>query len=312
MQIALHLFGKPSLKIDDQSIEISLKKSEAMLYYIVYEKRVTRDELVSIIWCDIEQQTAKKNLRNSLYRLKKDLGAELFSCPNKHVIERVVTPEFVVDIDQDDAYFLAHYKGKFIDAFTLRESEDFERWRQSVEASLNQKYLKLAAHAIKGYLEEKKYSDALAIALVMKKIDDFDESVARELMSIYFHLGQYKQITEIYTALKSLLDEEMGIHPDKMTRDHYYSLIYAPHEWKSDGLRCFGRQRETAQIEKVLHQTALGKNRHSLIVMGEAGVGKSKLLEDSILKYEKSFKPLRMTCYPAESTYAYKAWNDVF
>ena len=58
MQITLHLFGKPSLKIDEQSIEISLKKSEAMLYYIAFEKRVTRDEVVSIIWCDIEQQTA--------------------------------------------------------------------------------------------------------------------------------------------------------------------------------------------------------------------------------------------------------------
>ena len=93
MHVELQLFGKPSVKIDHQSIEISLKKSEAMLYYIAYEKRVTRDELVSIIWCDVEQQTAKKNLRNSLYRLKKDLGIELFGCPNKHVIEWACDPD---------------------------------------------------------------------------------------------------------------------------------------------------------------------------------------------------------------------------
>ena len=312
MQIALHLFGKPSLKIDGQSIEISLKKSEAMLYYIAFEKRVSRDEVVSIIWCDIEQQIAKKNLRNSLYRLKKDLDTELFTCPNKHVIEIGGIPDIFVDVDQNDDYFLTHYKGKFIETFTLRESEDFERWRQSVEASLNQKYMKLAAVTIKELLEEKKYSEALAIAGVMRKIDDFDESVARTLMSIYYYLGQYKQITEIYTQLKSLLDDEMGIQPDKVTRDHYYSLIYTPNESKSEGLRTFGRQRETALIEKILHQTALGQNRQSLIVMGEAGVGKSKLLEESVLRYEKSFKRLKMTCYPAESNYAYKAWNDVF
>ena len=312
MQMALHLFGKPSLKIDAQSVEISLKKSEAMLYYIAYEKRVTRDEVVSIIWCDIEQQTAKKNLRNSLYRLKKDLDAELFSCPNKHVIELGASPSLIIDVDQNDDYFLTHYKGKFIENFTLRESEDFERWRQSIETSLNQKYMKLAAIYVKVLLEEKNYTEALAIAQVMKKIDDFDESVARTLMSIYYHMGQYKQITEIYTHLKLLLDEEMGIQPDKVTRDHYYSLIYAPHESKGDGLRTFGRQRETTLIEKLLHQTALGQNRQSLVVMGEAGIGKSKLLEESILRYEKSFKRLKMTCYPAESNYAYKAWNDVF
>ncbi len=312
MQIALHLFGKPSLKIDGQSIEISLKKSEAMLYYIAFEKRVTRDEVVSVIWCDIEQQTAKKNLRNSLYRLKKDLDTELFTCPNKHVIEIGGSTDIFVDVDQNDDYFLSNYKGKFIENFTLRESEDFERWRQSIEASLNQKYMKLAAVNIKVLIEEKKYIEALAIAGVMRKIDDFDESVARTLMSIYYYLGQYKQITEIYTQLKSLLDDEMGIQPDKVTRDYYYSLIYTPHESKSDGLRTFGRQRETALIEKILHQTALGQNRQSLIVMGEAGVGKSKLLEESVLRYDKSFKRLKMTCYPVESNYAYKAWNDVF
>src|SRR5690606_33352078 len=106
-----------------------------------------------------------------------------------------------IDVDQNDDYFLSHYKGKFIENFTLRESEDFERWRQSVETSLNQKYMKLAAIYVKVLLEEKNYSEALAIAGVMRKIDDFDESVARTLMSIYSHLGQYKQITEVYTQL---------------------------------------------------------------------------------------------------------------
>ncbi len=85
MDVALQLFGKPYVKIDQQTIEISLKKSEAMLYYIAYEKRVTRDELVSIIWCDVEQPVAKKNLRNNLYRLKKDLGIELFRRAHRRI-----------------------------------------------------------------------------------------------------------------------------------------------------------------------------------------------------------------------------------
>lgn len=61
MQIELQLYGKPGLKIDGHSVEISLKKSEALLYYIAYEKRVTRDEVVGVIWNEVEQQMAKKN-----------------------------------------------------------------------------------------------------------------------------------------------------------------------------------------------------------------------------------------------------------
>jgi len=312
MRIELQLFGKPNLKINGQTIEISLKKSEAMLYYIAFEKRVTRDEVVGIIWCDIEQQTAKKNLRNSLYRLKKDLDTELFSCPNKHVIEWDSTLDFFLDIDQEDAYFLQHYKGKFLENFNLKESEDFERWRLEVESTLNQKFIKIALHHVKELMDTGQYDEALQIASVMRRIDDFDEAVVRLTMSIYSKLNQYKQITEVYTQLKVLLDDEMGIQPDKSTRDLYYSLIYAPSDQKTGTVKYFGRQKESTKIEKFLHQTALGQNRQSLIVSGEAGVGKSKLLEENIGRYESTFKLLRMTCYPAESTYAYKAWNDVF
>ena len=312
MSVQLQLFGKPSLKIDHKSIEISLKKSEAMLYYIAYEKRVTRDELVSLIWSDIDQATAKKNLRNSLYRLKKDLSFECFSSPNKHVIEIEPSLDIEIDIDQDDAGFLECYKGKFLDMFVLKESDAFERWRGETEQVLNQKYMKLAFPKIIELMAHSEYEAALKIALVMRRIDDFDESVVRLLMTLYFHLGQYKQITEVYTGLKDLLDEEMGIQPDKVTRDHYYSLIYAPDEQNKNAQNIFGRQTEIGKIEKMLHLTALGQNKQSVIVSGEAGVGKTNLLEASLSKYSRSFSVLRMTCYPAESSYAYKAWNDVF
>lgn len=312
MGVELQLFGKPSLKIDKRSIEISLKKSEAMLYYIACEKRVTRDELVLMIWSDIDVTTAKKNLRNSLYRLKKDLDLELFVSPNKHVIELDGTISVAIDYDLDDDGFLACYKGRFLETFVLKESEAFERWRVEVEQQLNQKYMRLAPARISALMSESRFDEAIGLALIMRRIDDFDESVARLLMTLYHHQGQYKQITEVYTALKTLLDEEMGIQPDKLTRDHYYSLIYAPDEQDRPFQKVFGRQEEIAKIEKMLHLTAVGKNRQSVIVSGEAGIGKTKLLEACLSKFGRSFSVLRMTCYPAEFAYAYKAWNDVF
>ena len=312
MKIQLQLYGKPSLKIDEQNIEISLKKSEALLYYVAYEKRVTRDELVGVIWSDVVDQTAKKNLRNSLYRLKKDLNLELFYCPNKHVVEIDHTLEIFVESEMDDDYFLAHYSGKFLETFSLKEADNYEKWRLEVENTLNQRYLKLAFAKTSDLMLEGKNEEALKIALVMRKIDEFDEAIARLLMQIYYKMGQYKQITEVYAQLKQLLDDEMGIQPDKVTRDHYYGLVYAPHEAKDEGLRYYGRQREAMTIEKLLHQSALGQNKQSLIVSGEAGVGKSKLLEECLSRYDSTFKILKTTCYPAESSYAYKAWNDVF
>lgn len=312
MRIEIQLFGKPGVKIDGQSVEISLKKSEATLYYIAYEKRVTRDEVVGIIWSDVVQEVAKKNLRNSLYRLKKDIEAELFRNPNKHVIELDDTLDLQVDTNVDEALFLSRYKGRFLENFYLKESDAFERWRQEVEGALNQKFLKLAAEKVAEKVAQKNYDEAIELALVMHRIDEFDESVVRILMRLHHALGQFKQISEVYMSLKGMLDEEMGIQPDKETRDQYYALIYATGDSDSEGEVVFGRDDELVKIEKFLHQCAVGQSRKSLILTGEAGVGKSKLLETCLSKYTRSFTLLKMTCYPAESPYAYKSWNDVF
>ena len=312
MGIEIQLFGKPGVKINGQSVEISLKKSEATLYYIAFEKRVTRDEVVGIIWSDVVQETAKKNLRNSLYRLKKDIDVEVFHSPNKHVIELDNTFNIQVDSDLDETSFLSRYKGRFLENFYLKESDAFERWRQEVEGALNQKFLRLASEKVAEKMAEKKYGEAIELAQVMHRIDEFDESVVRNLMHLHHLLGQFKQVSEVYMTLKATLDEEMGIQPDKETRDQYYALIYASGEPEVDGETVFGRDTELVRIEKFLHQCAVGQSRKSLIVTGEAGVGKSKLLETCLSKYTRSFTLLKMTCYPAESAYAYKSWNDVF
>lgn len=312
MKVTIKLFGKPHVKIDGQLIEVSLKKSEALLYYIAYEKRVSRDELAGLIWCDVPDVTAKKNLRNSLYRLKKDLDFELFDCPNKHMVEMGKSVDIEIDIDGDEHYFLEQYQGRFLEAFAIKEAEGFEKWRLEVENALNQKYLKLAQGKIDQLIQAEAYDEALAIATVMHRIDEYDELSSRQLMTLHYHMGQYKQITEVYNTLKTLLDEEMGIQPDKVTRDHYYSLIYSPKTDEKEQSAYFGRLKEAETIERTLHQMAIGQNRQSIIVSGEAGVGKTKLLESCLSRYKSTFKVLKATCYPAESGYAYKAWNDIF
>ena len=58
--IKLNLLGKPNIEIEGKAVDVSLKKSEAILYYIGVQKRVTRSELVALIWSDTDEQTAKK------------------------------------------------------------------------------------------------------------------------------------------------------------------------------------------------------------------------------------------------------------
>ena len=225
----------------------------------------------------------KKNLRNSLYRLKKDLELDIFQCPNKNIIELDEKLVLTLDYDYDDLKFLKAYQGKFLEGFVLKESERFEQWTVETEATLNQKFMTLGSRLIKSILEKKDQSmldQALEIALIMKQIDEFDEQVTRFLMQLYHFQHQYKPIVEEYQRIKTLLDEEMGILPDKETRELYYELInQRVDEDTTETL--FGREREEELILKQLDAFVKEKDRRGIVIMGEAGVGKSKLMEES-------------------------------
>lgn len=313
--IKLNLLGKPNIEIDGKAVDVSLKKSEAILYYIGVQKRVTRSELVTLIWADTDEQTAKKNLRNSLYRLKKDLDLDIFHCPNKNIIELDETLSLKLDYDDDDIQFLKSYQGKFLDGFTLKESEKFEVWTMETEATLNQKYMTLGARFVKNILEKEDQAlvdQALEIALTMRQIDEFDEQVTRFLMQLYHLQHQYKPIVEEYQRIKTLLDEEMGILPDKETRELYYELINQRVDEESPET-LFGRQSEQEIVLKHLDAFAKNKDRKGVVIMGEAGVGKSKLMEESFeLSNQQAFYVLKANCYQMEEEFNFKPWNEIF
>lgn len=310
-RIEMKFFGKPQIIIDGDIATVSLKRSEAMLYYIVYQKRVTREELVRLIWSDVEPQTAKKNLRNSLYRIKKDLGVELFVSLGKTVIITNPELEFILDAECEDLDFLKCYQGHFLRDFAVKDAEYFENWRIEVEQSLNHKHRIVGEKTVQNMIETGDLENALQIALIMRKIDAFDESVVRHLMEIYHLKQNYKQIVETYSSLKALLEDEMGISPDRLTRDLYYKLIQIRTDDEPDADGLYGRVGELASISKAIKVFGREFGNRAIIIEGEAGIGKTKLLNEALLKVDSQLVIYRTNCYMAEELFAYKAWNDI-
>ncbi len=302
--LEVKLFGKPRVFFQGQMVALSLKKSEALLYYLACEQRANRDELVGRIWMDVEAQVAKKNLRNSLYRIKKDLGIDVFSSPSKNVIALNESLAFWCDYHEDEGYFLKHYEGKLLEGFVLKGADDFEVWRQDAEESLNRKYRQLVISCFDETLKND-WPLAFQMASTLAAIDPFDELATRLLMRVYKEKNMYKQLVETYAALKVLLDEEMGIKPDSETRTLYYHLIQSRVKdgAKAEGL--FGRQGEQGMIKLALSRS------ESVVVEGEAGVGKTKLLSTCLEQVEDGLEVIWTNCYLVEEGFAYKAWNQI-
>lgn len=73
-----------------------------------------------------------------------------------------------------------------------------------------------------------------------------------------------------------------------------------------------GRRAEVAQLQASLNLVRAGRSRN-LIIVGEAGIGKSRLVEELIrLMREAGLAGLRGAGYSVEQRTPYRAWRDIF
>ncbi|MEG1741277.1 MAG: hypothetical protein RR237_00180, partial [Acetivibrio sp.] len=76
MKVEVHFLGYPEIVIEKNKIQITQKKIEAMLLYILFNGKCTREELVAMFWCDCDEEGARRNLRNSLYKIRNLIGKD--------------------------------------------------------------------------------------------------------------------------------------------------------------------------------------------------------------------------------------------
>src|SRR5678815_4386282 len=104
---------------------------------------MTRERLIGLLWSDRDEAQARHVLAQSLYALRKDLGADelLLNGGALRLNPAVVTSdvqEFTAALDAGDRErAIALYHGPFLDGFYLSEAPEFERWVEEERARLH-------------------------------------------------------------------------------------------------------------------------------------------------------------------------------
>ena len=95
--LRLKLLGSPSVFLNQEEVFFPFAKINALLYYLHINGAVNRDEIAGILWENKDNQTAKKNLRNTIYQANKLLGGEWVVAPNRTVLS--LNPECAIESD---------------------------------------------------------------------------------------------------------------------------------------------------------------------------------------------------------------------
>ena len=294
--LTLKLFGPPKVVFQQKDIRFSFSKMEALFYYLAVSGEVNRDEIAGILWGDKENQVARKNLRNTVYQANKIFEGDVIVSPSRSSL--ALNPELNLSLDvqlfeRDPISNLHLYQGDFLEGFYVKDDEDFDQWASRKRSAYKQLYIESCYQKI----DKEGLGDPGIESLLhhLVELDEFEEKNYQLLMEYYRVHHQLGKFFETYYKLVDLLDRELNVRPSRVIEELYHSVLEAKRTHKQSNrvnvreLPFFGRKQELSQLEEYLSLVEKGEAIGPLLVMGQSGTGKKRLMRQLVLTSNRNF-----------------------
>lgn len=244
----LTLFGPPRLERDGQPVDVSRRKSLAMLAYLAATGQAhSRDALAALFWPEAPQRRARGNLRRALSDLNRELGEGLLLLEGE-TVALTAEENLWLDVAQFQtclAACAAHghppenpcpdclphlteaanlYQADFLAGFTLRDAPEFDDWQYFEAEGLRQDLALTLERLVAGYSDQNAGETAIPYARRWVSLDSLHEPAQRALMQLYAESGQPAAALRQYEEYVKVLDEELGIPPEEETTTLYEAI----------------------------------------------------------------------------------------
>ena len=291
--LELRLLGAGTVTLDGKPLEeLATPRLQRFLAHLTLEPGValSRSRLAFELWPDSTDGQARTNLRKLLHDLRQDLPDtdRYLDIEGQSLRWRRDAPAdvdlvvFAEAIARDDPVTAARvYGGELLpgcyDDWTLRERDRL----QTQAIGCVQCLMTGAAEA----------GDDLAVlehARRLLRLDPLSEEAYRHSMQAYARRGDRAEALRVYHRCVEVLERELGVEPDAATRALYDAqrvgtgVAAAPGPAPAPTARAaplVGRRAERERAEQVWHSAAAG-HAELLLVTGEPGIGKSRLVEE--------------------------------
>ncbi|WP_372712550.1 hypothetical protein, partial [Ilyobacter sp.] len=280
------IFGNPQIKVDNTVISPSLKRGEALLYYMAINRRVSRDEIIDLFWMDSDKKSSRKNLRNLLYKLKQDLGFDLIISINREIL--VLNPNIRITSDYSDFMDgVGEHNGVILEE-CCKGIPMFNQWKERLLKKINDKFLETAFLELANSMGKQEFEIAEKLAQRIVKIDSENLRAYFELMKIYNEKGEDKKVCDIYDKLCTLFDGVQDKNLKNEIEDFYKNVFIRRageiSKSKSNRESFFIRNRELGILEEEYRDFIEKDIKKIVMIQGEGGIGKTHLIDKFLKK----------------------------
>lgn len=329
--VDVHVLGQARVDGSAVSGAMAPRTIELLTYLALHPgAAMPRSHVAALFWPDSTEQQARTNLRREMHllRLACDADSPVQSegptlkwqdSPGCRIDVRVFEREVAVARKArslgDGGSFLVH-AGRAVDEYRgdlLPGS--YSDWILEARFRLSTDCAALCGLAARDWMEAGDLVRALAAARRRLQLEPLEEAGYRTLMEVQMAAGDRAAAMATYHCCATVLEQDLGLPPDDVTERLFRRLLgqtravgippsrmsMGPGEGRG---QLVGRAKERASLNQ-LWKRALAGHPGMVLLSGEAGVGKSRLVEEFATAVEADGVAVsKARCFPSSGSVA--------
>jgi predicted ATPase/DNA-binding SARP family transcriptional activator len=287
----LQLLRSPQILCGPTPMALETAKARALLIYLaVTGQRHRREVLVDLLWGEMAEAPARRNLTATLTSLRRELASYLLVEPDEisfntaapHVVDVLRFQQLVAaGRAGDDLAPLCEavtlYRGDFLAGFAVKNADAFEEWAAIQREQLREQMLLALQSLLDDAVVRADYAGGLEYANRLLAMDPWREVAHRQLMILHTQSGRRDAALAQFELCRRTLAEELGVDPMPETLALHARLLAADappaHNLPPQPNHFIGRAAELRRISEQLADDGC----RLLTIAGPGGIGKTRL-----------------------------------
>jgi DNA-binding SARP family transcriptional activator len=274
--LRLRLHGQAAVVLPDGRIVALERRAAALLALAALEPGIGRLRVATMLWPD--SNDPRRNLRQQLLRFRQMFGRELLAGADALSL----APGTLFEAPAE----MAAGAGVLLAALDYADLDELDAWLSARRSAEREQRGRAFAQAIAQAEAEQRLADAIASAQQQLAAEPSAEAHHRTLIRLHYLDQDTARARSAFQALRQMLEAELGASPSAETMalmrlvDERGSQALAPARVWATALqrppRMVGRARELQALQQAV------ADRRALLLLGEAGMGKSRLLAEGL------------------------------
>jgi DNA-binding SARP family transcriptional activator len=302
----LRLLGTPQLLLPHGGSLLLERRGAALLALLALDGPAPRPRAAATIWPEVDERRACNSLRQRLWKLRQAAGRELVLTDPLLALAPAIEHDLGPPLPRLAADPAGCY-GALLGDLDFSDCQELDQWVAAARQRWREQVARALAQLASQLESDGRIAAALPLAERLVSLEPTQEHAHRRVMRLHYLRGDRAAALAAFDSCRVTLRTELGVLPDRETQALEQLIsqaaLQAPRATPPAPISMLRPPVLVGRDEEWRRLTEASAARRNVLVVGEPGIGKSRLLAD----FASAHRGVVVRARPGDSSVPYAA-----